>query len=294
MRVTQRTKITAVVYLIPALTFIVLFNVVPFVWNAGLSFFEWDGFADPVFVGIENFIDAFTLPLLRTALLNSLLYAFASTLGGVLLGLVFATLIFRLAGKDGSFFRLVLYSPAMLPTAVVGIVFVFFFNPEMGLLNSFLRLIGLESLTQVWLQNEATAMACIIFVAIWKCTGTIMMLTFASMQGIPPSLYESAHLDGASFTQQMFKITYPLIKPMILLATINTLGSQFKSYDLVFAMTQGGPADLTATIPLVMKKTAFTFGNFGSAAAMGLIFTIIVALSILLVRCLLRGDTYEY
>ena len=121
-----------------------------------------------------------------------------------------------------------------------------------------------------------------------------MMLTFAAMQGVPESLYESARLDGANFVQQMFRITYPLIKPMIMLATINTLGSQFKSYDLIFTMTQGGPADLTVTTPIVMKKTAFIFGSFGSAAAIGVIFTVIVALSIMLVRSVLKGESYEY
>ncbi len=294
MNAIRRTKVTGAIYLLPALAFVFLFNVVPFVWNTVLAFMKWDGFSDATFAGIANFATAFKSTLVLRAIGNSILYAFASTIGGVILGLVFATLIFRLASKDGSFFRLVLYSPAMLPTAVVGIVFVFFFNSEMGLLNNFLELIGLESLTHIWLQDSETAMGSIIFVAIWKCTGSIMMLTFASMQGVPDSLYESAHLDGANFVQQMFKITYPLIKPMILLATINTLGSQFKSYDLIFTMTQGGPADLTTTVPIVMKKTAFMYGNFGSAAAMGVIFTVIVALSIVLVRHVLRGESYEY
>jgi raffinose/stachyose/melibiose transport system permease protein len=210
------------------------------------------------------------------------------------LGLLFAVLILRLSQREGGIFRLILYSPAMLPTAVVGIMFVFFFNPEMGLLNNFLRLVGLGGLQHVWLQEKGTAMACIIFVAIWKCAGSVMMLTFAALQGVPRSLYESSYLDGAGFMQQMRKIGFPLIKPMILLATINTLGAQFKSYDLIFTMTQGGPADLTTTVPIVMKKTAFIYGSFGSAAAMGVLFTIVVAVSILLIRWCLRGETYEY
>ena len=290
----RRITRTGVAYLVPAAVLIIMFSIIPFVWNLVLSFQKWDGFSTPQFVGLNNYLNVIKNPLTRRALTNSILYAFTSTAGGVILGLVFATLIFRLPKKEGGIFRLILYTPVMLPTAVVGIMFVFFFNPEMGLLNAFLRAIGLESITHVWLQDKSTAMACIIFVAIWKCTGSVMMMTFAAIQGVPASLYESSYLDGASFFRQMFSITFPLIKPMILLSAINTLGAQFKSYDLIFTMTQGGPADLTTTVPIVMKKTAFMFGNFGSAAASGALFTGVVAASILLLRFILRGESYEY
>lgn len=287
-------RMTGILFLIPALLFIIGCNVVPFVWNTILAFQEWNGFSAPELVGLDNFKTILSDAQFRHAVFNSVLYALCSTAGGALLGLFLATLIYRLSEKEGSVFRLVLYSPAMIPTAVVGLMFVFFFNPEMGLLNNFLKIIGLESLQHVWLQDSSTAMACIIFVAIWKCAGAVMMMCFASMQTVPASLYESSELDGASFWKQMFYITYPLIKPMILLATINTLGTQYKSYDLIYTMTQGGPGNLTTTVPIIMTKTAFTFGDFGNAASQGVIFTIIVAASIILVRRLLRSEEYEF
>lgn len=291
---TNSVSRTGVLFLLPALIFVVGCNVVPFVWNFILSFQNWNGFGGADFVGITNYATILKDPLVWKSILNSVIYAVCSTTGGVLIGLLLATFIFRMAGKEGSFFRLVLYSPAMIPTAVVGLMFVFFYNPEMGLLNSFLKLIGLENLTNVWLQNKNTALVCIILVAIWKCAGSVMMLCFASMQTVPVSLYESSELDGATFWKQMTHITYPLIKPMILLATINTLGGQYKSYDLIFTMTQGGPGNLTTTVPIYMTKTAFNFGKFGNAAAVGVIFTFIVAASIILARTLLRGDEYEF
>lgn len=294
MKDSKRIRLTGIAYILPAAAFILAFSVIPFFWNMVLSFQTWDGFSTPTFAGLANYLSVFKNPLMKRALFNSILYAFSSTFGGVVLGLVFAMLIFRLSNKEGSVFRLILYSPAMLPTAVVGVMFVFFFNPEMGLLNKFLELIGLESLQHVWLQEKGTAMACIIFVAIWKCAGTTMMMVFAAMQGVPQSLYECSYLDGATFTKQMLHIVFPLIKPMILLSAVNTLGAQFKSYDLIFTMTQGGPADLTTTVPIVMKKTAFLYGNFGNAAAMGVLFTVVVAFSIVLVRWMLRGESYEY
>lgn len=285
---------TGVLFLTPALIFVIGCNVVPFIWNLILSFQSWNGFGEAEFIGIGNYLKVFQDALILDSLKNSIIYALFSTAGGVILGLMFATFIFRLADKEGSVFRLILYSPAMIPTAVVGLMFVFFYNPEMGLLNSFLKLIGLENLTNVWLQNEKTAMACIIFVAIWKCAGSVMMLCFASMQTLPASLYESSELDGASFVKQMRYITYPLIKPTILLATINTLGTQYKSYDLIFTMTQGGPGTLTTTVPIQMTKAAFRFGKFGESAALGVVFTFVVAVTIIIARRILRGEEYEF
>ncbi|WP_343246983.1 sugar ABC transporter permease [Diplocloster hominis] len=287
-------RVTGFVFLAPALIFILYATVVPFVWNLVLSFQKWDGFSSITFRGIQNYLTVFKDPAILKSIGNSIYYALASTTGGILVGLMLATLVFKLAGKEGSFFRLVLFSPAMLPTAVVGLMFTFFYNPEMGLLNNFLKLIGLESLNHVWLQNKSTAMICIIFVAVWKCAGQVMLLCFASMQTIPGSLYESAMLDGASYWKQIRYITLPLIKPMILLATINTLGTQYKSYDLIFTMTQGGPGSLTTTVPINMTKMAFSYGKFGESAATGVIFTIVVMASILLAKRFLRGEEYEF
>lgn len=287
-------RVTGFVFLIPALLFILYATVVPFAWNLVLSFQKWDGFGSITFRGIQNYMTVFKDPAILKSIGNSIYYALASTAGGILVGLLLATLVFKLAGKEGSFFRLVLFSPAMLPTAVVGLMFTFFYNPEMGLLNNFLKLIGLESLNHVWLQNKSTAMICIIFVAVWKCAGQVMLLCFASMQTIPGSLYESAMLDGASYWKQIRYITLPLIKPMILLATINTLGTQYKSYDLIYTMTQGGPGTLTTTVPINMTKMAFSYGKFGESAATGVIFTIVVMASILLAKRFLRGEEYEF
>ena len=287
-------RITGFVFLAPAIVFILYATVIPFIWNFILSFQKWDGFSDMEFHGIRNYLTVFQDSAIFKSIGNSVYYALASTIGGLVIGILLATLIFQLAGKEGSFFRLVLFSPAMLPIAVVGLMFSFFYNPEMGLLNNFLKLIGLEGLQHVWLQNRSTAMICIIFVAVWKCAGQVMLLCFASMQTIPESLYESSKLDGAGYWKQVRYIPLPLIKPMILLAAINTLGTQYKSYDLIYTMTQGGPGDLTTTIPIRMTRMAFSYGKFGESAAAGVVFTVVVVGSILIVKHLLRGEEYEF
>ena len=290
----NKSRLTGIVFLSPAMVFILFATVVPFLWNFLLSFQKWDGFGDSQFQGIKNYATVFQDPAVFKSIGNSVYYALVSTFGGLIVGILLATLVFRLSGKEGSFFRLILFSPAMLPIAVVGLMFTFFYNPEMGLLNNFLKVIGLGGLQRVWLQNQSTAMLCIIFVAVWKSAGQVMLLCFASMQTIPESLYESSKLDGAGYWKQIRYITLPLIKPMILLATINTLGTQYKSYDLIFTMTQGGPGDLTTTVPIRMTKMAFSYGKFGESAAAGVVFTVVVVASILIVKRLLRGEEYEF
>ncbi len=282
-----------VLFLLPTVLFILWASVIPFVWTLVLSLQEWSGFGKAEWVGFSNFTNAFTNPSVLKALRNSVVYALASTGGAVLLGLFLATCLYKMGRREGSIMRLVLYSPAMLPVAVVGLMFTFFYNPTMGLVNQFLELIRAEGLTRVWLQEKSTAMPAIIVAAIWKSTGANMILCYAAMQTIPQSLFESSHMDGAKYWQQMIRITYPLIKPMILLTTINTLGQQYKSFGLIFTMTQGGPGELTTTIPIKMVKTAFSFGYFGEAAAMGMLLTAVVVLSVLATRWILRSEAYE-
>jgi len=285
---------TGLLFLLPTILFVLASLVIPFIWTIVLSFQDWNGFNTPQWVWFSNFKDSFSDKVVLKSLFNSVYYAIVSTAGSVVLGLGLATLLLKMGRKEGSVIRLVLYSPAMLPIAVVGLMFTFFYNPNMGLVNKFLELIGLETLARVWLQESQTAMPAIIVAAIWKNAGTNMVLCYAAMQAIPTSLYESCQIEGASFWKQTISITYPLIKPMILLTTINTLGRQYKSYGLIFTMTSGGPGTLTATVPITMVKTGFSFGYFGSAASMGIILTVVVTASILITRVFLRGESYEY
>jgi ABC-type sugar transport system permease subunit len=281
-------------FLTPAVLFIIASLVLPLIWTIVLSMQEWDGFHSPEWVGLSNYRDSFGSKVLMKSLLNSVYYGLASTAWSVILGLFTATLLLNMGRKEGGFFRLVLYSPAMLPIAVVGMMFVFFYNPTIGVVNQLLEIVGLERFQQVWLQDSRTAMPAIIVAAVWKNMGANMVLCFAAMQAIPKSLYESSYMDGADFWRQTFSITYPLIRPMILLTTINTLGRQYKSYGIIKTMTDGGPGNLTATVPIQIVKTGFGFGYFGSAASMAVILTIVVAISILITRFVLNGDSYEF
>lgn len=283
-----------VIFLLPITIFLLYSTIIPFLWNFILSFQKWDGMGKIQWVNFANYTKAFADKLVFKSLLNSIIFAVGTTIGATILGLFLATLLYKIKDRSGSAFRLILFFPAMLPIAVVGLMFTFLYNAEMGLINNFFRLLGLESWTHIWLQETNTALLSVIIAAVWQVTGSVMMLCFAAMQNVPISIFESAKIEGAGYFKTMWLITYPLIKPMILLAVINTLGTQFKTYNIFSVMTQGGPGYLTYTVPIYMTKLAFTYGKFGYSASIGVIFTLVVILFLFLAKKIVKGDSYEY
>jgi raffinose/stachyose/melibiose transport system permease protein len=293
-RRSARGTVTSVLFLLPALAMMAYAVYIPFARNIVLSFQKWNGFTAPEFVGLDNFREMLHDPAALHAFWNSIFLAVVGTAIAVALGVLLAAFIFKVTRREGAFYRLIIFLPVMLPTAIVGLLFTFVFNPDVGLLNSLLRAIGLGSHATAWLENKKTVMWCLIFVNVWKVAGLSMMLNFAAMQMLPESIFESSRIDGASYSRQFFSLILPLIKPTILMSATYSLVLNFKSYDLVFVMTRGGPGTVSQTVPIDIMKTAFNFNEFGYSAAMGLALCVVVMLVIVAVRRALRGETYEY
>jgi len=293
-KISWRKALVSSLFLLPAIAFMIFSVYIPFAWNGVLSFQKWNGFSAPKWIGFDNYKNLLTDAVAQRGLWNSIFLAVFSTLGAVILGLLLAAFVYKVTEREGAFYRLIIFLPVMLPTAVVGLLFAFVFNPEMGLLNNFLRVIGLDSFTHVWLEEKATVMWCIVAVNIWKMSGLTMMLSFASMKMLPESIFESSKLEGATYREQFLKLILPLIKPTVLLSAVYTLVVNFKSYDIVFVLTGGGPGTTSQTVPINMVKTAFNFSEFGYAAAMGMIFALVVMLVVAIVNRVLKGETYEY
>lgn len=281
-------------FLLPAIICMLFSVYIPFGWNGILSFQEWNGFSPASWCGMKNYVRFFEDAEAVRSIGNSFFVATVSTAGAVILGLFLSALVYKLGRVEGAFCRLIIFLPVMLPTAVVGLLFTFVFNPEMGILNNLLRSVGLSQWTKAWLENSDTVMWCIALVNVWKMTGLTMMLSFASMQMLPDSIFESAKMEGAGYVRQVFSIILPLIKPTILMAATYSLVVNFKSYDIVFVLTRGGPGTTSETIPLLMMKTAFNFNEFGYSAGLGMVLAVVVMLTVIVLQRLLKGETYEY
>jgi raffinose/stachyose/melibiose transport system permease protein len=163
-----------------------------------------------------------------------------------------------------------------------------------GILNNFLRSIGLGNLTEAWLAKPPLNLYAICAVNVWRSVGLPMILTYAALQSIPISLFEASKLDGATYLGQVRLIVLPLLRPIILTATTFLLIINFKAYDLVLVLTKGGPGNTSRIVPIHIVQTAFTFNNFGSAASMGVIMTFVVLAVLGITRLIMRSETYEY
>lgn len=281
--------------MLPAFLIILITFIIPLFWNIYLSFCDWKGGGTPVFIGFANYIKSFTTKATQDAIINSLFIGIVSSLVSVFLGIAFALALFRIKGKISGVARVIFYSPTMIPMTVLGLLFTFIFAAsDKGLLNAIFSAVGLESLKHAWLSEKGTVLWVIAILQGWRCSGTIMMLSYTAMLNIPSSLFESAELEGCGFLKKSRYIILPLIKQTLRLAMSMTLVWSFKTYDLVWTMTQGGPANLSMTAPIMMIKTGFSYNQYGYAAAIGIICTVLIGICIIIARSVLRGENYEY
>lgn len=234
-----RNKKVAILFMLPALAFVILFIYYPIIQNFIYSLFRWSSFSESkVFVGLDYYKRLFTDPIFYIALKNNALYAIFSIVFQVGIGMVLAAILEeKIMRRYQTFFRTVYFIPSVISITVVGLLFQLVYNPNIGLLNAFLKVIGLESLAHDWLGQSSTAMFAIIATSQWQYIGYIMLLFLVAIQKIPEELYESAMIDGASAFQKFIHVTIPQIKETILVSSIITIIGAFKVFDEVYVMT---------------------------------------------------------
>lgn len=261
----------------PAIILFFIFYCIPIIASFVMSFTNWNikRINSPKFTGLKNFVRLFEDDYFLLALKNTVLFAVATTVGIVVLGLLLALLL-NAAIKGKAFFRTVFYLPAVLSLIVIGIMFKAVFKLDGGILNQILNAIGLSSLTRDWLGNGTTAMWSIIFVQIWKWSGFAMAIYLAGLQGISADYYEAATIDGATAWQRFRKITLPLLAPAFtVVITMNTIGG-FKVFEQVYVMTNGGPGNATQVLNTYIYKE-FSKGTLGRSSAASLLLFLLIA-----------------
>ncbi|OIK15687.1 ABC transporter permease [Bacillus sp. MUM 116] len=283
MTKTFRNGRTALIYILPALLLILLFVFLPIVLNLYNSLFRWNSFeAGKTFVGFEYYSRLFKDPVFYTALKNNSLYAVISLCFQVGGGLVIAAILEdKLIRKFQPFFRTVFFIPSVISIAVVGLLWQLLYNPEVGLVNGFLKLIGQSEWAHSWLGESKIAIYAVVAVSQWQYTGYMAMLFIIAMQKIPFEYYEAAMIDGASKIKTFFNITLPQIKEMTLVGTVITVIGAFKVFDEVYIMTFGGPGQSTEVLGTMLYRAAFRNDEMGYASTIGtIIFVITLILSL--------------
>lgn len=263
------------IFILPALLGTLVFIIIPVICSFGLSFTKWDLLNPITFVGLDNYKSLFTDSEFGQILLNTVVFALSTSVFGVIIPLVLATILnSKIRGSE--FFKTAYFLPFITPMVVIGIVWGWIFDPNIGLLNKLLH-IHIN-----WLYDTKFAMPALIMVSVWKLIGYNMIIFLSSLSSISQSLFEAAKIDGANEFQTFKHVTVPMLSPTIFFVVIITTISSFQVFDLIYLMTQGGPFNSTNVLVYSIYQYAFEYFNIGKASAIAyVLFAIILVLTLL-------------
>ena len=270
--------ITPYLFLAPALVVLVFTCLYPVIKGFELSFFDWR-LGTPIesrkFVGWENFIWALKDPALLNSIKVTVIFASAAVTAELLLGLILAFLLEK-GIKGLALFRTVFIVPIMIAPVVVGLIWRYLFDANFGLINYIVRLLGFEP--KIWLGTPGLALPAVIVTDIWQWTPFMFILFLAGLQSLPSSPVEAAKVDGATTWQVIRLVKLPLLAPVIWVAVILRLIDAFRSLEVMYIMTFGGPGRETEVLSLNIYKTAFNSQRLGLSAVNAIFLLIFIML----------------
>ncbi|MCP3764827.1 sugar ABC transporter permease [Domibacillus sp. A3M-37] len=281
LKQTTKDTISGYLFISPFFILFGVFGVFPILYTAYISFFNWNILGTKEFVGVQNYQLLFTDPTFWTALGNTLSIWVLSTLPQLFLALVLAVILNQAFLKGKQFFRLVVFLPNITSLVAVAIIFGALFGETYGILNYLLSLVNIDPIN--WKASYFGTHVAIASMVMWRWMGYNAIIYLAALQSIPKELYEAATLDGASKVQQFFKITIPMIRPMIIFTVIlSTIGGmQIFTEPLMFSGAGGGPLNQGLTLTFYLYEEAFLRNSFGYASAIAwALFLIIILFSI--------------
>ena len=267
-------RFAAWIFIFPALIGTIIFIIIPVICSFGLSFTKWDLLNPIQFVGLDNYKEIFSEPLFFKILYNTIVFAVSTSVLGVIIPLILACILnSKIRGSE--FYKTAYFLPFITPMIVIGVVWEWIFDPNIGLLNHILHL------HINWLYDKHYAMTALIIVSVWKLIGYNMVIFLSSLAGISQSMFEAAKIDGANPFQTFKNVTVPLLSPTIFFVVIITAISSFQIFDLIYLMTQGGPLDSTNVLVYAIYKNAFEYFNVGKASAIAyVLFLLILVLTL--------------
>lgn len=269
--------ITAYLFILPTLVLFVVFSVYPFARTVELSFTSWDGLSSTFDqVGLDNYLTAFRDSVWWGSMGNGVFLAVIALVFMQGLGLLLAVGVDRKM-KGQTLYRTLFYLPPILSGIVVATIWKWLLEPNNGVINTTLDNLGLGALAHPWLGDPKTALWAISLVSVWQGVGYPFLLFLAGLQGISGEIYEAARMDGATGRQIFAKITLPLLRPVIGIVSVLTFLGAMQTFNLVVAMTKGGPGYATEVPILHIYRSAFgPSPDFGYASALSIIFGILL------------------
>lgn len=269
-------NLTGWLFIGPVILGVLAFQFVPIGISMATSLTNWTGLSPSRFIGLGNYVSLFTKdPLFWLTLKNTFVFTIASMAGSIVLGLALAALCNQKIPGIG-IFRTAFFTPVVTNAVAIGFVWFWLYQPQGGLINSYLAKLGIDG--PAWLSDTSWAMAAVVVVAIWHGVGYPMVILLSGLQAIPDSLQEAAIVDGASAWSRFWRITLPLLTPHLFFLVIMQFITSLQVFGIIYVMTSGGPGNATSVFIFQIYQRAFASGQLGYAAAMGWVLFAIVGL----------------
>ena len=287
----RNERISAYVFIVPAVALLIAFLVVPMVYTVYYSVFRYQVMRPDniTFVGLKNYLELFQDSDFWQSLRNTLYFTVVVVPTQTVLALALALLVSK-RFRGVSVFRTMYFSPQLTSMVVISVLWIVLYNsnPNTGLINSLLVNLGMQPVN--FLTNPKTAMNAIIFMSAWQGAGYQMMIFLAGLQGIPGEQYEAASIDGASRFQQFLYVTLPNLRGTIKYVIMITMIQAMKLFTQPYVMTQGGPENKTRTMVYYIYTQGFQKGNFGYACSVAAVFFVIVVTMSLIMQRITAED----
>jgi ABC-type sugar transport system permease subunit len=276
-------------FILPTILFFLIFKYGPMVWAILLSFTDYDIVREPRYIGMSNYISIFQDPMFLQALNNTLVYIVGSTIAITVLGLGLALVIN--AGIRGSrFFMSTMFLTNIMPILAVCLVWRFLFHPH-GLVNQLLSPFGFGRID--WLTDSALAMPAIIIVTAWRFAPYFMVVFLAGLLAVPKEIYEAADIDGVTHVSRFFRITLPMIAPILFFVVVVSALLCARIFLMPFIITGGGPGGSTRVLSMLIFETGFSYLKMGRAAAISVVlFLIMMVFTIIQIRLFSKTEVY--
>lgn len=277
----KREAISFYITVFPWILGFCLFTTGPMIASLVISLLKWDMILPAKFIGFQNYVSAFHDPVFWKSLYVTSVYTFVSVPLGLILSL-FVALLLNQKIKGLSIFRTLFYLPSLVTGAAVSILWVWVFNPNFGLLNTFLSYLGIQG--PQWIYSPRWALPSLIIMSLWSIGGS-MLIYLSGLQGIPTELYEAAEIDGAGSVHKFWSVTLPMISPVIFFNLVMGIIGTFQVFTQGYVMTQGGPEYSTMFYVLYLYNNAFQEFQMGYASALAwILFFIILILTIIVFK----------
>lgn len=286
----RRRRLVGAAMVAPAFAVVAVFFFAPLALMAWMSLHDWPLLGHRTWVGLRNYLDAFTDSDFLAAVRFTFLYTVLITPVLFLVGLALALLV-RTGRRGAAFFQTVYFVPVVIGLASASYLWIWLVQPNLGPLPAIASRLGLSPPGSNWLAGAGAALVTVTVMVVWKVAGMQMILLLSGLQSIPTEIGEAARVDGASRWQTLLRITLPLMRPSIALTLVYSVAGSLLAFDQFFVMTKGGPANTTITAVFHIYRTSFIDFRLGYGAALSVLLLVVLALVSAVQLMLLRdGD----